>query len=101
MTKLGILFSMLAIASTGCDRSRSASSLFGTASVKIEEAVCAGKTGLTQGSATVHDGCFTGDTNVVVCTDESRVNAVRCKAAQGALAVEGAGSDIISYARIQ
>jgi hypothetical protein len=101
VTKQAIIFSLLAILLTGCDHSRSVDSLFGSPTLKIDEAVCAGKTNLTQGSATVRDGCFTGDTNVVVCTDESSVNAVRCKAARAALTVEGAGNDVISYARIR
>jgi hypothetical protein len=56
---------------------------------------------LEQGAATVNDNCFTGDTNVVLCTDASSANAVQCAATNGKLALAGNGSDLINYARVR
>jgi N-acetylglucosamine kinase-like BadF-type ATPase len=54
---------------------------------------------LAQGTAMVNDSCFTGDTNVVLCTDATAANAVECAAGKGKLTVAGTGSDLINYAR--
>ena len=45
--------------------------------------------------------CFTGDTNVVLCTDASSASAVQCAAANGKLVLAGNGSDQINYARVR
>ncbi len=62
---------------------------------------CAGKVSLTNGSATVNDPCFTGDDNVVLCSDNSGANAVRCTVAPGSLQLSGSGNDVIAYARVK
>ncbi len=77
------------------------SSFGGGNNVVITTIVCAGKVPLAQGSATVNDSCFTGDTNVVICSDVTSVSATRCQAGKGALRVEGNGSDTIAYARVR
>ena len=38
---------------------------------------------------------------VVMCTDTSNANAVQCSPSSGYLAISGAGSDTISYARVR
>jgi hypothetical protein len=86
---------------TGCDRAKSASSVFGSANVHISETMCAGKIALSQGSASVRDACFSGDTNIVLCTNESHPAPVRCKATAGVLTIEGTSGDVIDYARIR
>ncbi len=63
--------------------------------------LCAGRVRLAQGAATVNDMCFTGDTNVVLCTDASSASAIQCTAGNGKLAVAGTGSDLINYARVR
>ncbi len=76
--------------------------IFGGANVNLHSMiVCAGRIPLAQGSAIVKDSCFTGDTNVVVCTDTTSINPVRCAPSAGALEVGGTGSDIIAYARMR
>src|SRR5690242_5571087 len=55
-----------------------ANSFFGGVNVTAMDLVCAGRVQLAQGAATVKDTCFTGDTNVVLCTDTSSANAVQC-----------------------
>ena len=79
----------------------SAVGIFGGAQVTVGPVQCAGRTTLTQGSAQVKDGCFTGDTNVVLCTDVTNVNPVRCAPEAGSLLVAGSGSDVIAYARMR
>lgn len=79
----------------------SANSVFGSVDVKEMADLCAGRVQLSQGTATVHDTCFTGDTNVVLCTDASSANAVQCAASNGKLALAGNGSDLINYARVR
>jgi hypothetical protein len=76
-------------------------SVFGTASTIIVTNVCAGQKQLTQGAATVEDDCFTGGTNVVLCTDMTSVNPVRCTPGPKSLSITGTGNDLISYARIR
>jgi len=62
---------------------------------------CAGKVSLTNGAATVTDACFTGYENVVLCSDNSAANAVKCTAAPGSLQLAGSGDDVIAYARVK
>ena len=76
--------------------------IFGGANVSFHSMiVCAGRVPLSQGSATVKDACFTGDTNVVVCTDTSSVNPVQCTPGAGSLQVGGNSNDVIAYARMR
>jgi hypothetical protein len=89
------------VIAAGCDNAKSARSIFGPANVRTQEAMCVGKIALTQGGASVRDTCFSGDTNIVLCTNESHPNPVRCKAAGGVLTIEGTGEDMIDYARIR
>ena len=60
---------------------------------------CAGQITLLNGFATVNDPCFTGNNNVVICSDSTAPNPVKCAAVAGALLVQGTGGDEISYAR--
>jgi hypothetical protein len=86
----------------GAHEEINAISVFGGASVNMPSVIaCAGRIPLSTGSATVKDGCFTGDTNVVVCTDTTSISAVRCEPSAGALLVGGSGNDIIAYARMR
>jgi len=78
-----------------------AQSVFGAAHVEANLNQCAGRIELHQGAATVNDACFTGDTDVVVCTDASAPNPVMCAAHRGALTVAGTGTDTVSFARVQ
>jgi hypothetical protein len=79
----------------------SANSVFGSVDIKETTDLCAGRVQLAQGNATVNDTCFTGDTNVVLCTDASSASAVQCAAANGKLVLAGNGSDQINYARVR
>src|SRR5882672_5173029 len=74
----------------------SANSFFGAVNIRTPPNLCAGRVQLEQGSATVKDACFTGDTNVVLCTDTTTANAIRCAAAIGSLRVTGSGNDLIN-----
>jgi hypothetical protein len=76
-------------------------SVFGASTINITPSVCAGRATLQQGSASVADSCFTGDTNVVLCTNVTGLNPVRCTPRQGSLAIVGIGDDQISYARVK
>jgi hypothetical protein len=78
-----------------------ANSVFGSVDIKETEDVCAGRVRLEQGAATIKDACFTGDTNVVLCTDASSASAVSCAASNGKLALAGTGSDLINFARVR
>ena len=62
---------------------------------------CAGQTSLVGGFATVSDSCFTSSYNVVVCSDNTLPNPVKCTPAAGSLSLAGTGSDSISYARLK
>lgn len=62
---------------------------------------CAGHAALNAGHASVSDPCFTGSDNVVMCTDTTAANAVQCSPGSGYLTISGAGSDMISYARMK
>ncbi len=69
--------------------------------MSINSPACAGQVALNNGITTVSDSCFTGGTNVVLCTDTTAANPVRCAPALGTLAVSGNGSDVIAYARVR
>ena len=73
----------------------------GDASVTINIGMCAGRVALTQGEATIRDDCFTGDTNVVLCTDATAASPIKCSPAPGTLSISGSGAHIISYARVR
>ena len=76
--------------------------IFGGASVmKLTVVACGGRITLNNGSATVKDACFTGDTNVVMCTDTTSISAVQCTPAAGSLQVGGNSNDVIAYARVR
>ena len=62
---------------------------------------CAGQVSLVGGLATVTDTCFTSSYNVVVCSDNTTANPVRCTPSIGSLSLSGTGSDSISYARLK
>jgi hypothetical protein len=87
--------------SSGPSQVVAANSFFGDVSVVAKPDVCAGRVKLKEGAATVNDSCFTGDTNVVLCTDSTAANAVECAAANGKLTLAGTGSDLINYARVR
>jgi hypothetical protein len=78
-----------------------ANSVFGSVHVAQTTDLCAGHVQLAQGAATVNDACFTGDTNVVLCSDASSASAVQCAATNGKLVLAGNGSDQINYARVR
>ncbi len=76
--------------------------IFGGAKVNMTAVIlCAGRVPLSNGNATVKDACFTGDTNIVMCTDTTGVNAVRCTPSAGSLLIGGSGADVIAYARMR
>jgi hypothetical protein len=77
------------------------SNSFGGGNLQVFANVCAGKVRLTQGGATVNDVCFTGDTNIVICSDITSVNPVRCQPGRGTLVVEGHASDDVAFARVK
>ena len=62
---------------------------------------CAGQITLVRGYATVTDQCFTSSYNVVVCSDNTMANPVRCTPSIGSLSLSGTGSDSNSYARLK
>jgi len=62
---------------------------------------CAGQITLVNGFTTVNDACFTSSYNVVVCSDNTLPNPVRCTPASGSLTISGTGTDSISYARLK
>ena len=78
----------------------SANAFFGGVNVTALQLECAGRVALAQGQAVVKDGCFSGDTNVVICTDATAPNPIKCAPSQGKLEIAGAGADVISYARV-
>jgi hypothetical protein len=69
--------------------------------VSVNYALCSGQLTLTNGTGSVTDACFTDTSNVVICTDNTAPNAVRCTGESGSLFVQGAGNDVISYARLK
>ena len=62
---------------------------------------CAGQVTLTAGMATVTDSCFSSASDVVLCSDNTLPNPVRCTPAPGSLSLSGTGGDSISYARMK
>ncbi len=64
-------------------------------------APCTGKATLSDGTASVSDACFTGADNIVMCTDTTAANPVRCTPAYGSLSISGGVGDTVSYARIR
>lgn len=82
-------------------RDMTALGLFGGASINVNHYLCAGRVTLSNGTAAVKDSCFSGDSNVVLCTDMTNANAVRCTPAPGELSIGGSGSDAISYVRMK
>jgi len=62
---------------------------------------CAGQVSLKGGFATVTDPCFASSYDVVVCSDNTFANPVRCTPAMGSLSLSGTGNDSISYARLK
>jgi len=62
---------------------------------------CAGQTTLIGGFATITDACFTSSYDVVVCSDNTLPNPVRCTPSIGSLTLSGTGSDSVSYARLK
>lgn len=73
----------------------------GDASVTINPGMCAGRVALSQGEATIRDDCFTGDTNVVLCTDATAANPIKCSPVPGTLSISGSDGDTISSARVR
>lgn len=64
-------------------------------------APCSGKATLTDGTALVSDACFTGTDNIVMCTDTTAANPLRCTPASGSLSISGGVGDTVAYARIR
>lgn len=62
---------------------------------------CAGRTALSAGAAEIENSCFTGEDNIVLCTDVTTANGVRCTPRSGALSIGGTGNDVIAYARMR
>lgn len=62
---------------------------------------CAGYATLNSKEVSVSASCFTGDDNIVMCTDTTAANPVMCKPGNGYLRVSGAAGDIIAYARLR
>jgi hypothetical protein len=69
--------------------------------MSINTGVCAGQVSLNAGIASISDSCFTASTNVVLCTDTTAPNPVRCAAVPGTLNLSGTGNDTIAYARVK
>jgi hypothetical protein len=74
--------------------------MMGSANINNFDVWCAGRVALVQGAATVKDSCFSGDTNIVLCTNTAAANPVMCTPGKGMLTISGTGSDVISYARV-
>jgi hypothetical protein len=64
-------------------------------------ATCAGHATLNGGIASVSDPCFTSSENIVMCTDTTAANGVKCAPSNGYLAISGFADDTISYARVR
>jgi hypothetical protein len=117
MQRLIIALALAGLLVAGCDRHHTmlnesssephssqeitALGMFGGANVFVNQFLCAGRVTLSNGAAALKDSCFTGDSNVVVCTDVTNANAVRCTPSTGTLSVGGSGNDVISYARLK
>jgi hypothetical protein len=78
-----------------------ATNTFGGSNIQVMSILCAGKIALVQGNATVNDACFTGDSNIVICSDVSAANPSRCQPGKGSLTIEGHTTDVIAYARVK
>jgi len=87
--------------STGSGPSVYVSNSFGGGNVQVFASFCAGKVQLTQGAARVNDACFTGEANIVACSDITSANPVRCEPSTGTLTVEGHANDNIAFARMK
>jgi len=85
----------------GAGMSINAAGFLGDASVTVDMGMCAGPVALSQGEATIRDDCFTGDTNVVLCTDAAAPSPINGSPGPGTLSISGSGGDIISYARVR
>jgi hypothetical protein len=85
----------------GPDKSIHAWGIFGAGNVHIEGSRCKGRATLQDGAAIVNDECFTGDTNIVLCSNVSSTAGVKCTPAKGELRIEGAAGDVIAYALIE
>ena len=117
MQRLVIALAFAGLLVAGCDRHHTtlnessgqprssqeitALGMFGGANVFVNQFLCAGRVTLNNGAAALKDSCFSGDSNVVVCTDVTNANAVRCTPSPGALSVGGSGNDVVSYARLK
>jgi hypothetical protein len=64
-------------------------------------APCAGQVTLAGGSASVTNACFTGSQDIVMCTDTSAANPVKCTPGYGTLSISGGVGDTISYAKVR
>jgi hypothetical protein len=64
-------------------------------------AQCAGQATLTDGSASVSNSCFTSSQDIVMCTDTTAANPVKCTPGYGTLAISGGVGDTISYAKVR
>jgi hypothetical protein len=64
-------------------------------------APCAGKATLSDGTASVSDACFSGTNDIVMCTDTSAANPVKCTPGTGVLQISGGLGDTIAYARVR
>jgi len=85
----------------GAGLSINTAGFLGDASVNVNLGMCAGRVALSQGQATIRDACFSGETNVVLCTDATTASPVKCSPGPGTLGISGSGGDIVSYARVR
>ena len=67
----------------------------------IEGSRCKGRATLQNGAAIVNDDCFTGDTDIVLCTNVSSTAGVKGTPEKGVLRIEGSGSDRVAFALIE
>lgn len=111
MRSLTVALALAGLLAAGCQHGSSQSGaasghmtalgLFGGANIIVNQYLCAGRVALSNGAGAVKDSCFTGDSNIVMCTDVTGANPVRCTPAAGELSVGGSGSDVISYVRMK
>lgn len=112
MRRLVIAFALAALLIAGCrhgmglgegggSRDMTALGLFGGANINVNQYLCAGRAVLSNGAAAVKDSCFTGDSDVVLCSDMTNANPVRCTPAAGELSIGGSGNDVIAYVRVK
>jgi hypothetical protein len=62
---------------------------------------CAGSVALSMQEMSVSASCFTGDDNIVMCTDTTAPNPVMCRPANGYLTIAGTIGDTVSYVRLR